>query len=90
MRPERFEARFRCPLSLTASKVRIAHQDAAGTTALMDLPSPLAGEGDAAVQQQKWVRGRGRNPSPSRVCCAACVALSRKGNYHLDIVAYMA
>jgi len=34
-------------------------------------PSPLAGEGNSAVQQQKWVRGRGRNPSLGR-------------NYHLD------
>jgi type I restriction enzyme S subunit len=46
------------------------------------VPSPLAGEGSSAFQQQRWVRGHGLEPSPICACWNFCAALSRKGRGH--------
>jgi hypothetical protein len=66
--------------ALAASVMWVARDRSMRRTALIDLPSPLAGEGCSAVQQREWVRGRRRgNPSPVEVCWTSCGALSRKG-----------
>jgi hypothetical protein len=54
------------------ARVKPAHDEgknARNSRRVRIVPSPLAGEGDSAVQQQEWVRGRARrNPSPDRAC----------------------
>jgi hypothetical protein len=53
--------------------------------AIVIVPSPLAGEGYSVFQQEEWVRGRVRNPSPVRVCWTSGAALSRKGRGHYNV-----
>jgi hypothetical protein len=48
-----------CPI-LTASKVELARRRVRVDAALINVPSPLAGEGCSAIQQREWVRGRWR------------------------------